>query len=722
MGDSRNEMSEARKDKRSLLSLKIRYKSATLEDFIEHYSGDISRGGVFIKSKKPLAVGTLLKFEFLLEDQSPLIHGVGRVVWRREDADSKPDDPPGMGIKFIKMDPQCRSVVQQIVEERQGQGAFERGEHNVATSVMSAASLKQTSTHPDQTSVRHVSEFLASAMAEGGADASTTREAELGAERARETSRSLAEKREAVARGALRAGGASMTPERSAPRVSPGTASSAFGARAGGGLDAQQTLPNGFGRAFDAEATIVNQAMDPNLLKELRGALAKSRQGGPARTAPPRATPVVPNTPGLVGAALETLRPAPAPPMPAIPARGGMPTEPVGALRGGMPTEPVGALDASVADFGAEDDTGPINLVSLSPSSIPARAGTPTEPVGALRAGTPTEPVGALRAGTPTEPVGANPLSELHDGPSSPDADEDMPPAKRTTGRFLAIGLLVLLLGGAAFAAWQKGLLTPRSQNATAGETERAAPEIAPLADTIAKDPTADSEPGSANEAESAAASSARAGDELREAQEEKPAAAALPYVIEIVTWPAGARVTANDGKSTRTPGELRFDVKPEGLSLLIRRGGYRTERVSVDLAAFETEMDRHVLKLEQRLRVRRTAAAEPAEDTLQELASAAEKTAAAQAPATKLEASAGDEAPKLAAPTPAAPATKATEAATAKLEPTKVEPSKLEPAKLEPSQAAPQPKAEKPTAPAAAPSAPSKPAPASGTDAAAAP
>ena len=43
-------MADARKDKRTLLSLKIRYKSATLEDFIERYSSDISRG---VYSSKP---------------------------------------------------------------------------------------------------------------------------------------------------------------------------------------------------------------------------------------------------------------------------------------------------------------------------------------------------------------------------------------------------------------------------------------------------------------------------------------------------------------------------------------------------------------------------------------------------------------------------------------------------------------------------------------------
>jgi uncharacterized protein (TIGR02266 family) len=681
-------MSEARKDKRSLLSLKIRYKSATLEDFIEHYSGDISRGGVFIKSKKPLAVGTLLKFEFLLGDQSPLIHGVGRVVWRREPSESGPGDPPGMGIKFIKMDPQCRNVVQQIVEERRGeQGAFERGEHSAATSVMPAASLKQTSTHPDQTSVRHVSEFLASAMAEGGADANTTREAELGAERAREVSRSLAEKREAVARGALRAGGASMKPGRSAPRVSPGTASSAFGARAGGGgLDAQQTFPNGFGQSFDAEATIVNQAIDPGLLDELRNALSKTRQAGMAQTVPPRATPVVPNTPELVTAALETLRPAPAPPMPAITARGS-------AL-----TEPVGPPDEPDEDLLAEDDTGPIALVSLSPTAIPGAADS-------------------------NETLGANPLSELHDGPSSPDADDDTPPVRRRkTGRALSVGLVALLLGGAGFAAWQTGLLGNGSQSATAADTEQAASKTAVADAARAKDPVADREPQSAVEPDAAVASAspAKAADSLGE----EPAGAALPYVIEIVTWPAGARVTANGSASIRTPGELRFDSKPDALSLLIRKSGYRTARVSVDLGAFETEADRHVLKVEERLRARRTAAAdaadaaaEPDEDALEELASAAEKTAAqvgvTHAPIPKPEGSAVEDK----APTPTAPKTAAS-AAGAKLEPAKVEPAKVEPTKPAPTDVAPQPKAEKPpvTAPAQEPAAEAKPAPASGT------
>ncbi len=169
MGDPSKGMADARKDKRTLLSLKIRFKSSTLEDFIERYSGDISRGGVFIKAKKPLAVGTLLKFEFMLDDQSTLIHGVGRVVWRREPAESSEVNPPGMGIKFIKMDPKSRSVVERIADQRGDLGVFEHGKEGAP--VRAAVEPELDDFDDDEpTNVRHVSEFLTSALREGGAN------------------------------------------------------------------------------------------------------------------------------------------------------------------------------------------------------------------------------------------------------------------------------------------------------------------------------------------------------------------------------------------------------------------------------------------------------------------------------------------------------------------------------------------------------------------------
>ena len=122
-------MADTRKDKRAPVSLKVRFKSATVDEFIEHYCKDVSRGGIFIKSSQPMAIGTLLKFQFQLKDESSLIKGVGRVVWVRSPEDAVADQPAGMGIKFIKMDNESRAMVDRIVDGQgmDASGAFDEG-------------------------------------------------------------------------------------------------------------------------------------------------------------------------------------------------------------------------------------------------------------------------------------------------------------------------------------------------------------------------------------------------------------------------------------------------------------------------------------------------------------------------------------------------------------------------------------------------------------------
>ncbi|MFK8001777.1 MAG: TIGR02266 family protein [Polyangiales bacterium] len=192
-------MADTRKDKRAPLSLKVRFKSATLDEFVEQYSYDISRGGIFIKSKKPMKVGTLLKFEFQLKDESSLIHGVGRVVWRRDPEEGGP--APGMGIKFIKMDPDSRAFVQKIVDERENApGTFDAGEAGPKKEEdFFPAGAPQQIDPEDRTQVRHASEFLAEALSESDGAAE---EAEAEAAAARVRTEEIQREREAAEREA----------------------------------------------------------------------------------------------------------------------------------------------------------------------------------------------------------------------------------------------------------------------------------------------------------------------------------------------------------------------------------------------------------------------------------------------------------------------------------------------------------------------------------------
>jgi uncharacterized protein (TIGR02266 family) len=95
----------------------VRYRSATLNEFIEHHSYDVSRGGLFIKTPSPFAPGTLLKFEVKIAEDQRVLQGVGRVVWKR-DAGVGPEEPAGMGIKFIKLDDASKAVIERLIASR----------------------------------------------------------------------------------------------------------------------------------------------------------------------------------------------------------------------------------------------------------------------------------------------------------------------------------------------------------------------------------------------------------------------------------------------------------------------------------------------------------------------------------------------------------------------------------------------------------------------------
>jgi uncharacterized protein (TIGR02266 family) len=115
-----------RQGKRTPVTLKIKFKSETLEQFIERYAVDVSQGGIFIRTKDPLAVGTQMKFEFQLRDASPLIAGEGTVVWTRENDPSRPAIAPGMGVRFDRLGDGSQSVLEKILAEKAKQ-APQRG-------------------------------------------------------------------------------------------------------------------------------------------------------------------------------------------------------------------------------------------------------------------------------------------------------------------------------------------------------------------------------------------------------------------------------------------------------------------------------------------------------------------------------------------------------------------------------------------------------------------
>jgi uncharacterized protein (TIGR02266 family) len=127
---------DTRKDRRvKIVSLNVRYKSATVDEFIENHAHDVSRGGIFIKTANPFPPGTLLKFEIRLASDQAVIAGVGRIVWKRDAGASNGEHPAGMGVKFIKIDDPSKVVIDRLVNTRSDAGkAFEGNEEAMGQS------------------------------------------------------------------------------------------------------------------------------------------------------------------------------------------------------------------------------------------------------------------------------------------------------------------------------------------------------------------------------------------------------------------------------------------------------------------------------------------------------------------------------------------------------------------------------------------------------------
>ena len=69
----------------------------SFDAFVHEYVTNVSRSGVFIRSKDPLPVGTKVNLKFtVIMGHVEVIEGAGEVVRVQ-------DDPPGMGVAFTEL-------------------------------------------------------------------------------------------------------------------------------------------------------------------------------------------------------------------------------------------------------------------------------------------------------------------------------------------------------------------------------------------------------------------------------------------------------------------------------------------------------------------------------------------------------------------------------------------------------------------------------------------
>lgn len=115
---------ERRKHERTPISLQVKYRG--LDTFFYDYALNISHGGIFIKTRKPLARGSEVEIEFEVPGapRKLLTRGrVVRVIFPGEDE----MEPAGMGVEFEPLSETDREMIDALwqLSSRSGKGPQE---------------------------------------------------------------------------------------------------------------------------------------------------------------------------------------------------------------------------------------------------------------------------------------------------------------------------------------------------------------------------------------------------------------------------------------------------------------------------------------------------------------------------------------------------------------------------------------------------------------------
>jgi type IV pilus assembly protein PilZ len=120
--------------------IRLRVEYERMNAFFADYTKNISKGGTFIKTVRPLPIGTRFLFALSVPALSEPVQITGEVQWIAKGDSTGPagaDDEPGMGIRFVFTADEERirfeRLVQGLMEHSLGpdvtRGLLARGEN-----------------------------------------------------------------------------------------------------------------------------------------------------------------------------------------------------------------------------------------------------------------------------------------------------------------------------------------------------------------------------------------------------------------------------------------------------------------------------------------------------------------------------------------------------------------------------------------------------------------
>ena len=108
---------EGREHLRAPIELKVEYKK--MNTFFSDYTKNISKGGTFIKTERPLKIGTEFVFKLFVPAQDDPFTLRGQVAWTNTEAESQRPEVAerGMGIRFLYAAEDQKRRFETVVED-----------------------------------------------------------------------------------------------------------------------------------------------------------------------------------------------------------------------------------------------------------------------------------------------------------------------------------------------------------------------------------------------------------------------------------------------------------------------------------------------------------------------------------------------------------------------------------------------------------------------------
>jgi uncharacterized protein (TIGR02266 family) len=545
------------------ITLRIKFKSESVDHFIARYGADVSPGGIFIRTRDPLGVGTSLRFEFSLADGQPLLVGSGTVVWVREPDQTRAGVVPGMGVRFDKLSPESQTTLGTILAGKTGKESSAAARLSAARPIPAAAPVESEPASAEESRPTPASMPKVGAATDGAATADPWQ----------------SDKTEI----------ASAPPSFSvdAPRTSEELSLSGaepvdFGAARGTppGQTPAVLPPRKQTPAFGADAPTTAKAPPPSLGSVIRD--AAGNVGAPARRNSPAsgvgATPIASTGP----TAASTASPGPTSAGPTGPARSlspglGVPSSPPPALGHAVPSRtPSGpVVPLGSAPQAEENITDPFNREALA-----AATGSPAPPPGRAKMllvmGLSAAVVIAAgffviqRKLADQSAPGPAPTPQIVTAPVAPTP----PPAPAPAAEPAPAPAPAAAPTAAAPAPAPAAAPTPTPAPAPAPPPAAAAPEASPA--PAPKPPKAARKPRRAPAAATETVADAEPA-EAAAATSEEASAGVEEYWLRVRSTPPGAEVLIDGQVEGKTPFERRLFDPTRPYALTLRKAGFET-------------------------------------------------------------------------------------------------------------------------------------------------